>query len=106
MQANVRFKYWAVDVDETEWELTVRAEVAPEIPAVTDCRPELCHPGAGCELVDVAVLDENLRPLTLTQIDVRFGVGTYADIIREVKSSRIEPDDSHINFDPPERDDF
>jgi len=106
MRTNVRFKYWAVDADETEWELTVRAEVAPEIPAVTDRRPELCHPGAGCELIEVEVLDENRRAMTITQVDARFGAGTYADIIREVKSSRIEPDDSLISDDSPERDDF
>jgi hypothetical protein len=105
MQANVHFKYWAVDADETEWELSVRAEVAPAIPEVTDRLPELCHPGAGREIIDVEVLDENLRPMTLTQVDARFGAGTYADIIREVKSSRLESDDSHISYDPPERDD-
>jgi hypothetical protein len=105
MRANVRFAYWAETTDETTVELTVRAEVAPAIDAVTDRLPELCHPGAGREIIDVEVLDENLRPMTLTQVDARFGAGTYADIIREVKSSRLESDDSHISYDPPERDD-
>ena len=105
MQANVRFKYWAVDADDVEWELSVRAEVDPGTPAVTDRRPEHCHEGEPAEVLDVEVLDENLCPLTVTQIDARFGAGTYADIVREVKSSRLESDDGHITCDPPERDD-
>ena len=40
--------------------------------------------------VAVEVLDENLRPLTVTQIEQRFAAGTYADIVREVKLSRVE----------------
>ena len=105
MRANVRFAYWAETTDETTVELTVRAEVRPGTPAVTDRRPEHCHEGEPAEVLDVEVLDENLRPMTLTQVDARFGAGTYADIIREVKSSRLESDDSHISYDPPERDD-
>ena len=95
MRANVRFRYWVETADETTVELTVRAEVDPGTPAVTDRRPEHCHEGEPAEVLDVEVLDENLRPLTLTQIDERFGAGTYADIVREVLESKRERPDPH-----------
>ena len=90
MRANVRFAYWAEDNDGVTWELTVRAEVRPGTPAVTDRRPEQCREGEPAEVLDVEVLDENLVPLTVTQIEQRFAAGTYADIVREVKLSRVE----------------
>ena len=93
MNANVRFRYWAEDNDGVTWELTVRAEVCPGTPAVTDRRPEHCHEGEPAEVLDVEVLDENLRPLTITQIEQRFAAGTYEDIVREVKASPVERPD-------------
>lgn len=93
MLANVRFAYWAEDSDGVTWELTVRAEVRPGTPAATDRRPEHCHEGEPTEVLDVEVLDENLRPLTVTQIQQRFAAGTYADIVRELKLSRPETPD-------------
>ena len=90
MNANVRFAYWAEDSDGVTWELTVRADVRPGTPGVTDRRPEHCHEGEPTEMLDVEVLDEHLRPLTVTQIEQRFAAGTYADIVREVKLSRVE----------------
>lgn len=90
MRANVRFAYWAEDNDGVTWELTVRAEVRPGNRAVTDRRPEYCHEGEPAEVLDVEVLDENLVPLTVTQIEQRFAANTYADIVREVKASRPE----------------
>jgi hypothetical protein len=91
MQANVRFAYWAETADEQDTvELTVRAQVEPGIPAVTDRRPEHCHEGEPAEVLDVEVLDENLQPLTITQIGERFAGGTYGNIIREVLRSRVE----------------
>jgi hypothetical protein len=95
MRCNVRFAYWAETADETTVELTVRAEVDPGVEPVTDRRPEHCHEGEPASVVDVEVRDENLRPLTLTQIDARFGAGTYADIVREVLESRVELPDPH-----------
>jgi hypothetical protein len=95
MEANVRFRYWAETADENTVELTVRAEVDPGVEPVTDRRPEHCHEGEPASVVDVEVLDEHLRPLTLTQIDARFGAGTYADIVREVFESRVELPDPH-----------
>jgi hypothetical protein len=96
MRANVRFRYWAETADEQDTvELTVRAEVDPGIPAVTDRRPEHCHEGEPSEVLDVEVLDENLRPLTITQISERFAAGTYGNIIREVLRSRVELPDPH-----------
>jgi len=90
MNANVQFAYWAEDSDGVTWELTVRAEVARAIPEVTDRLPELCHPGAGREIINIEVLDDNLRLMTTTQVYARFVDGTYADIVREVKSSRVD----------------
>ncbi len=95
MRANVRFAYWAETADSTTVELTVRAEVRPGTPAVTDRRPEHCHEGEPAEVLDVEVLDEHLRPLTVTQIAARFGATTYADIIREVLASDVELPDTH-----------
>jgi len=95
MRANVRFVYWAEDNDGVTWELTVRAEVVPGTPAVTNRRPEHCYPAEPAELVDVEVLDENLRPLTEEQIQQRFAAGTYEDIVREVRESRVELPDPH-----------
>jgi len=95
MRCNVRFAYWAETADETTVELTVRAEVDPGVEPVTDRRPEHCHEGEPASVVDVEVLDEHLRPLTLTQIDARFGAGTYADIVREVLASKFERPDPH-----------
>lgn len=90
MNANVRFAYWAEDNDGLTWELYVRAEVCPGTPAVTDRRPEHCREREPAEVLDVEVLDGHLRPLTVTQIEQRFVAGTYADIVREVKLSRVE----------------
>ena len=95
MEANVQFAYWAETADETTVELTVRAEVDPGVEAVTDRRPEHCHEGESASVVDVEVLDENLRPLTEEQITARFGAGTYADIVREVLASRLQRPDPH-----------
>ena len=96
MEANVRFAYWAETADEQHTvELTVRAQVDPGVEPVTDRRPEHCHEGEPASVVDVEVLDEHLRPLTLTQIDARFGAGIYADIVREVRESRVELPDPH-----------
>jgi hypothetical protein len=96
MEANVRFAYWAETADEQDTvELTVRAQVYPGTPAVTDRRPEHCHEGEPAEVLDVEVLDENLRPLTITQIEQRFAAGTYEDIVREVRESRVELPDPH-----------
>ena len=96
MEANVRFAYWAETVDEQHTvELTVRAQVDPGTPAVTDRRPEHCHEGEPAEVLDVEVLDEHLRPLTVTQIAQRFAAGTYEDIVREVLESRVELPDPH-----------
>ena len=95
MQANVRFRYWAETADETTVELTVRAQVDPGTPAVTDRRPEHCHEGEPASVVDVEVLDENLRPLTEEQVGARFGAGTYADIVCEVLASKLERPDPH-----------
>jgi hypothetical protein len=95
MRANVRFAYWAEDRDGVTWELSVRAEVRPGIPAVTDRRPEHCHEGEPAEVLDVEVLDESLRPLTVTQIEQRFAADTYGNIIREVLRSRVELPDPH-----------
>ena len=94
MNANVRFTYWAETADEQDTvELTVRAQVDPGTPAVTDRRPEHCHEGEPADVLDVEVLDENLRPLTITQIGERFTAGTYEDIVREVKASPVERPD-------------
>lgn len=90
MNANVRFKYWAEDHDSVTWELTVRAEVYPGTPAVTDRRPEHCHEGEPAEVLDVEVLDENLEPLTEEQVDARFKRGTWQGIVREVLESPVE----------------
>ena len=96
MEANVRFAYWAETADEQGTvELTVRAQVDPGTPAVTDRRPEHCHEGEPAEVLDVEVLDEHLRPLTVTQIEQRFVAGTYKDIVREVRESRVELPDPH-----------
>ncbi len=95
MRANVRFRYWAETADETTVELTVRAEVDPGTPAVTDRRPEHCHEGEPADLVELEVLDEHLRPLTEEQVDARFGAGTYADIVREALRSNVERPDPH-----------
>jgi len=95
MEANVRFAYWAEDHDGVTWELTVRAHVDPGTPAVTDRRPEHCHEGEPAEVLDVEVLDEHLRPLTVTQIEQRFAAATYEDIVREVRESRVELPDPH-----------
>ena len=96
MEANVQFAYWAETADEQDTvELTVRAQVDPGTPAVTDRRPEHCHEGEPAEVLDVEVLDEHLRPLTVTQIEQRFGAGTYANIVREVRESRVELPDPH-----------
>lgn len=95
MRANVRFVYWAETADETTVELTVRAEVDPGVEPIINRRPEHCHEGEPASVVDVEVLDEHLRPLTLTQIDARFGLGTYADIVREVLESKLERPDPH-----------
>ena len=95
MQATVRFAYWAETADETTVELTVRAEVDPGIPAVTDRRPEHCHEGEPASVVDVEVLDEHLTPLTEEQVDARFARGTWADIKREVLASDLELPDPH-----------
>ncbi len=95
MQANVRFRYWVETADETTVELTVRAEVDPGIEPVTDRRPEHCHEGEPASVVDVDVLDENLRPLTEEQVTARFGASTWADIVREVLASRLERPDPH-----------
>jgi hypothetical protein len=95
MRANVRFRYWAEDRDGVTWELSVRAEVRPGTPAVTDRRPEHCHEGEPAEVLDVEVLDESLRPLTVTQIEQRFAADTYEDIVREVLESRVELPDPH-----------
>ena len=60
MEANVRFRYWAETADEQHTvELTVRAQVDPGTPAVTDRRPEHCHEGEPADVLDVAVLDED-----------------------------------------------
>lgn len=94
MNENVRFAYWAETADEQHTvELTVRAQVDPGTPAITDRRPEHCHEGEPAEVLDVEVLDQNLRPLTVTQIEQRFAAGTYADIVREVGLSRPETPD-------------
>ncbi len=96
MRANVRFAYWAETADEQDTvELAVRAEVDPGVEPVTNRRPEHCHPGEPSEVLDVEVLDENLQPLTITQIGERFAAGTYADIVREVLASRLERPDPH-----------
>ena len=95
MQANVRFRYWAETADETTVELTVRAEVDPGVEPVTNRRPEHCHPGEPASVVDVEVLDEHLRPLTVTQIEQRFAAGTYESIVREVLASKLERPDPH-----------
>ena len=96
MNANVQFAYWAETADEQDTvELTVRAQVDPGTPAVTDRRPEHCHEGEPASVVDVEVLDEHLRPLTIAQIGERFIVGTYGHIIREVLRSRVELPDPH-----------
>jgi hypothetical protein len=95
MEANVRFAYWAETADENTVELTVRAEVDPGVEPVTDRRPEHCHEGEPASVVDVEVLDEHLRPLTVTQIEQRFAAGTYADIVREVLASQLERPDPH-----------
>ena len=90
MRANVQFAYWAEDNDGVTWELTVRAEVVPGTPAVTNRRPEHCYPAEPAELVDIEVLDENLRPLTEEQVGARFERGTWERILREVLESRVE----------------
>lgn len=96
MEANVRFAYWAETADEQDTvELTVRAEVRPGTPAVTDRRPEDCHEGEPAEVLDVEVLDEHLTPLTEEQVDARFARGTWADIKREVLASDLELPDPY-----------
>jgi len=96
MRANVRFRYWAETADEQDTvELTVRAEVDAGVEPVTDRRPEHCHEGEPASVIDVEVLDENLQPLTITQIGERFVGGTYGNIIREVLRSRVELPDPH-----------
>ena len=91
MRYNVRFRYWAETADEEHTvELTVRAEVNPGAPAVTDRRPELCHEGEPADLVELEVLDENLEPLTEEQADARFKRGTWQGIVREVLESPVE----------------
>lgn len=96
MEANVRFAYWAETADEEHTvELTVRAQVDPGTPAVTDRRPEHCHEGEPADLVDIEVLDEHLRPLTEDQVGARFARGTWESIVREVLESRVELPDPH-----------
>lgn len=96
MEANVRFAYWAETADEQHTvELTVRAQVDPGTPAVTDRRPEHCHEGEPADLVDIEVLDEHLRPLTEEQVGARFARGTWESIVREVLESRVELPDPH-----------
>jgi hypothetical protein len=95
MRANVRFRYWAETADSTTVELTVRAEVDPGTRPVTDRRPEDCDPGEPATVIDVEVLDEHLRPITVMQVAARFGATTYADIIREVLASDVELPDPH-----------
>ena len=96
MNANVRFAYWAETADEQHTvELTVRAQVNPGTPAVTDRRPEHCHEGEPADVLDVEVLDENLLLLTEQQVDARFARGTWERILREVLESRVELPDPH-----------
>ena len=96
MQTNVRFRYWAETADEQDTvELTVRAEVDPGTPAVTDRRPEHCHEGEPASVVDVEVLDEHLRPLTEEQVASRFGANAWTDIVREVLAAKLELPDPH-----------
>lgn len=96
MEANVRFAYWAETADEEHTvELTVRAQVDPGTPAVTDLRPEHCHEGEPADLVDIEVLDEHLRPLTEEQVGARFARGTWESIVREVLESRVELPEPH-----------
>lgn len=95
MEANVRFAYWAEDADGVTWELTVRAEVISGTRPVINRRPEDCDPGSPAELLDIEVLDDQLRPLTVTQIVTRFRAGTYSDIVREALASDVEMPDPH-----------
>ena len=95
MRANVRFAYWAEDANGVTWELTVRAEVIPGTRPVIDRRPEDCDPGTPAEVLDIEVLDDQLRPLTITQIVARFRPDTYEDIVREARISDVELPDPH-----------
>ena len=95
MRANVRFAYWAEDADGVTWELTVRAVVDPGTRPVINRRPEDCDPGSPAEVLDIEVLDDELRPMTVTQIVARFGASTYEHIVREARISDVELPDPH-----------
>jgi hypothetical protein len=95
MQANVQFRYCAIEKDGSEFVLSVRALVDPGTRPVIDRRPEDCDPGSPAELLSIQVFGEHFRRLTEEQVDSRFGAGTWADIERESLVFDVELLDPH-----------
>ncbi len=84
MRVEFRYQSGYAETDEV-WEFEVDAEVELSAPAVTDRRPEHCHPGESASSeISVFVYERDERvELDEAEVDRRCGRGTYRDIREE-----------------------
>jgi hypothetical protein len=84
MRVEFRYQSGYAETDEV-WEFEVEAEVELGAPAVTDRRPEHCHPGESASSeISVFVYEGDVRvELDEAEVDRRCGRGTYRDIREE-----------------------